>query len=459
MKNKILLFLLIAGSFFLFLHPIDSGDFFNHIVTGRYIAENWSLPFTDTLTFSAYGKSWIAHSWGSGLLYFVIYQMFGIPGINIFFALSGAATVAFLILLTRKYTSLSLFVFIFLWLATGILSFYWPTRPLVLGPLLLTILLLLLKIYKKYWYLLPLFFFIWNILYGASALLGLIVFALYLLCQKNRWNKKNIFVWLLSFLALYLNGYGLKSLFYGFSSNSYMQAQEWLPVYKFISQPLLPSAEYQIITYFGWLGIVSLMFIYILKNHRDFFKKYFFESVLALGIFGPFISFRFISLAPILTFPFILLSLQLLSGKLKIFSLWGALFFTISVLVIRLIIFPFGFGIKNEKPLQDLVSFMRQHGIYGNVYTNQDLGGYVSWAMPESKVFVDTRDDLFVNTKVFIDRNAVYNGTLPITKLLDLYHANIVIGKQSAIYTPLLQSPQWQLVYHKEYFVAIRKSE
>lgn len=457
MNNKVISFLFVSFSFFLFLHPIDSGDFFHHITTGRYIVNNLTLPYNDTFTFTAYGMPWVAHSWGSGVLYFLLYKFFGMNGINIIFAIIGATIIGLLFLIAKKYTTFSAAVYSLLSLTGVFLSLYWPSRPLVWGPFLITVLLLLFTRYAKLRYILPLLFFCWSLLYGASSILGLAIYGLFLLTHKREWTIKNGIVFLLSVIVSCLNGYGLQSLLYGLRGSSYMQAQEWLPIYTFFGKPLLPAATFQILAYFGWFTLVSILFIYIFYNHKNIFKDNIFETILAVGLFAPFISFRYISLVPILSILFILVAVEHLSKDLnKIVSIAISLF-AIFLIIIRFTSFPFGFGITNQLPLQQLVDFMRQHKIYGNVYASQDLGSYISWSMPESKVFIDTRDDLFVNTNVFTERDAVLNGNIPITKLLDSYHANIVVGKPNVIYKPLIYNHDWEIIYSKEYFVAIKK--
>jgi hypothetical protein len=462
MKGKFHIYLLFTLVFFLFLRPIDSSDFFHHIAAGRDIVSNWTLPYTDTHTFTAFGKPWIAHSWGSGLAYYAIYQLFGLNGVNMFFALLGLGTISFLLLLSKNQSGHPFVTTALLLIGSATLSLYWPSRPLIMGPFFLATLLLLLKFYKKYYYLLPIFFWVWGVFYGASALLGIIVFGLYLICERGLWNIKNISGWLLSLLASCLNGYGLQSLLYGFGSELYMQTQEWLPVYQLIGLPLVPLAGYRLAVYFGWLLITAGGLFYGFKYKKNLFKQHLFEGLLALGVLSPLLSFRYISLVPIFVIPFMDVFIRQAPEKLqsRISGILTGL--AVLIIMIRIAFVPLGFGIfqvKAEQPFLDVIEFMQSHKIYGDVYTTQNLGPRIYWSMPESKVFIDTRDDLFINTNVFQDLRQVFDGDEPITNLLDKYGANIVIGRPADIYKPLLNNQKWQFVYRKEYFIAIRKSE
>ena len=458
MKHPIAISLFFFVSFFLFLHPIDSGDFFHHIITGRFIVEHGSLPSTDTFTFSAYGKPWVAHSWGSGLLYYLTYLVGGVRGVNILLAAIGAATVGVLFLLAKKYTQLSGLILSFLSLTGILLSLYWPSRPMVWAPLFLSVLLLFLTSSKRFFYLIPVLFFLWSILYGASSLLGLVIFGLFLLSLKERWTKKNILVFTSAVAASCLNGYGIQSLFYGVSGSAYLQSQDWFPLHAVLGQQLLPNVSDRILGYGIWVTLIIILLFYLFSSHRHFFKSHVFESLLLVGILAPFFSFRYIPLVPILSLPFLFLSFQLLPKKMTHVMLWSTTALCVIFLMFRFSHFPTGLGILNEKSLSDITTFMRQHRIFGNVYTSQDLGAYVTWTMPESKVFYDTRDDLFVDTSVVKDLDTVNNGTMQITKLLDKYQATIVIGRPHLTYRPLTQSPAWKIVYFKDnYFIAIRR--
>ena len=458
MRNRILLSLFLLASFFLFLHPIDSGDFFHHIITGRFIMEHGSLPYNDTFTFSAYGKPWTAHSWGSGLLYYLVYQLAGIPGVTVFFAALGVATVGFLLLLAKKYTQLSTFIYAFVCLAGLLLSLYWPSRPLVWASLLSCVLLFLLSMYKKYHYVLPVFFFVWGLLYGSSSLLGIAMLGLFLLSKKDHWTKKNLLIFVLSFGTSCLNGYGLRSVFFGLFDSSSLQSQDWFPIYTVVGQQMLPAVTYRILGYSVWVALVIVLLLQVYRNHKQFFKNHVFESLLVVGILAPFLSFRYLPLVPIVSLPFIFLSAQLLTKKMTRVMAWTIAAVCLVFFLIRFSHYPTGVGIQDERSLTDVVRFMKQYRIVGNVFVSQDLGSYVSWTMPESKVFYDTRDDLFTKTNVFRDLTAVTTGSVPITTLLDRYQATIVIGRPNPLFHPLTKSPRWKIIYFKDnYFVAVRR--
>ena len=78
--------------FLLFLHPINASDYYHHLITGRFIAQTHSLPYTDTFSFTASGLPWVAYAWGMGLLYYILESLSGPNAVSIFTAIVGLAT-------------------------------------------------------------------------------------------------------------------------------------------------------------------------------------------------------------------------------------------------------------------------------------------------------------------------------------------------------------------------------
>ena len=56
--------------------PIDT-DTWWHIRSGEYIVQNKEIPKTDPFSYTRYGHDWIDHSWGSQLVMYGAYDLFG----------------------------------------------------------------------------------------------------------------------------------------------------------------------------------------------------------------------------------------------------------------------------------------------------------------------------------------------------------------------------------------------
>lgn len=440
-----------------FFHPVSSGDFFHHLNSGKYIVSQRALPRHDQSSFTANGKPWIAHSWGSGFLYYFVYQQFGWKGVSVHFALLGLIAVLALFLLMRRLGAAPLLAMSLTWLATSMLSLYWPSRPLVLGPVLLAPLLFLLAQYPTAFWSLPFFFWLWAILNGSSSIVGLSILAAFLVLKKER-HWRDALVLVLSVVASLLNGYGLESLFYVKHIPVLANPLEWSSILSLWGQHLLPSTRNNLIAY-ACLAICFFAALMGLIRDRAVLKKNLFFFLLSLGIFLPLISYRLLVLVPVLVIPMIGIALQ---SRRDLLRLTAPAICGVSCLLsgIRFSAQSVGLGLNEKTFPSSSVQFLKKFRINGRIYSRQDWGAFISWELPESKVFFDTRDELFLQTNVFRDEKLVIQGKLSFPKMLDDYSATIVIGEFSdVIYDSIFSSPQWAIGYaDAEKFVAVRKS-
>lgn len=461
MKIKIILLIFFAGIFLLFLHPIESGDFFHHLNTGRFIFQHHSLPYLDTFSFTAYGKPWIAHSWGAGLLLFGIYSLAGSIGISCFIAFLGTLTtfIVYSILRTLKLGIATSLLFCFV--AASFASFRWPSRPEVFGPFFLMLLILLLLKIKKTLFFLPFFFLLWACIYGPSVIFGIVLFLLYIISQRL-FSRKILTVFFLCLIAGFLNGYGWQSFLYILQIPP-MAAHvgEWVSILKTIN-PSIPELllfyQYIVLSY-GLLLVLSFICIgFTLYKSPRFIAHQLFFFCLFFALLAPFVSTRFTTLGIFLAVPCIALSISSLKKNVSIILSICFLGVALLIVFLRFWLFPFGVGTTSTPFEPTLITFLQTHHIIGNAYESEEIGGYISWEVPDIKVFVDTRDDLYQPLGIFDELNKVSQGQLTLLQLLDNYHADIVIAETSDTqYRPLLYTPTWNMVYISDgYFVAVR---
>lgn len=423
MRRKIAALCVLIASFFLFLHPVNSGDFFHHLATGRDIVTTGKLPRTDTWTFTAFGKPWIAHSWGSGVVYYLIYTLAGYHGISVFFALIGVATVWLISLSSR-----SLLVG---FMAAALLSLRWPSRPEVMAPFFSALLLFLMPRRIR---LTPILIWAWALLYGSSVFLGIILLTSYLLIHARR-IKPLLWVVLLSLLAANANGYGWKSFFYIFFIPAIAgNVGEWLPVTRALD-PANPGValfyQYQVLVY----GVFALGTIFlVLRYHADRFSR-----LLALSVALPFFAVRFMNLTPVLAAPFLS---SARTAKLLFLAIG------IAAAYVRIITYPIGTGLSDIPFASSSIRYLADHNVHGTIFASQELGGFLAWELPDSFIFYDTRDDLFVHTDVANDLARLHNGQTDLRTILRKYRADIVIADvDSEIAAPLLYLTTWKLVH------------
>ncbi len=85
-----LFILYFVGIFLYFLHPIGTeGDVFHHLSTGKHIWRHHALPSVDSYTYTMKGYTLIPNAWGTDLLYYGVYILFGFQGLSVLVALEA----------------------------------------------------------------------------------------------------------------------------------------------------------------------------------------------------------------------------------------------------------------------------------------------------------------------------------------------------------------------------------
>lgn len=449
----------------LFLHKVDSGDFFHNLNTGRNIFQHHNLPHFDDLTFSAYGKPWIAHSWGSGLVYYFIYKIFGYFGINILFSLLGLLSSIILYLTLGKLKSNFTLKIIFTLLAAAIASLRWPTRPEVLGTLFPICLIYFLLSRKKLSIYIPAFFWFWGIFYGASTLLGLAILVLWIISTKS-FNKRALIIFTASVTTSTLNGYEFSSLFYIFKIPKVAtNIGEWQPLIALINKNSLDLTlyyQYIVLTYSLFIILYIIAFTYTLVINFKLISKNSFLFAISFFAFAPLYSNRFIEQGVFLATPALAITVSNMPSKIR----HGLII--ISAILISLAIYTranqqtIGLGLSQWPFQTKVTTYLKENNINGNIFSSQEIGSFLSWYLPNSKVFADTRDDLFIETDVVHDVKKLSAGIVNIFDITNKYGANIIIGRITSanIYKPVFYSNEWQILLITDgYFIATRKQD
>lgn len=463
MKNHIVAAIFFIVFFFTFLHSVNSGDFFHHINTGRYIALTHSLPHFDTWSFSASNNRWIAHSWGSGLLFYFTHSISGFRGISVLFALIGAGTVLLSTLFLKRLGIPPFIRYITAFLAGAIISLRWPSRPEVLAAFFLSFLLYILPVmnHTKKRLALPVFFWAWSIFYGASVFIGIAILALYIVTARKL-TKQTALTFILCVIAACGNGYGIQSFLYIFLIPKIApHVGEWLPITKALdpgSPGVVLFYQYPILIYMLYTIICLALVIMLFFRKRNLYGSQSFYFILFLSFAVPFVSVRFINLAPILCLPAVAIMVNNLTPKYRRMIAILMIILGIGALYVRWRQFDIQTGLNTQSFQSHTVSYLVEHNLSGNIYAPQEISAYITWLLPESRIFVDTRDDAFIGTDVFADLQRLNNGTTDMVSILSKYKADIVIGDVSnQIYTPLFYMNSWRVVYIGEStFIAVR---
>jgi hypothetical protein len=187
---------------------------------------------------------------------------------------------------------------------------------------------------------------------------------------------------------------------------------------------------------------LSALCVYLAFSHRRM-----------LFVFG-------IVIAPVLTRLLAGLSQAVKAKRSRILP--NAVQLTILILVICLA-FPGPRKLEQEKRAavpDGAVDYIRRSGLSGNMLNLYDWGGYLIWALPEHKVFIDGRGDVFEWTGVLKEYQdwAVLESD-PRT-LLEKHHiAFCLLARSTPMSRILPLLPGWTQVYSDESSMVFAKSD
>ncbi|EKD43018.1 MAG: hypothetical protein ACD_72C00503G0004 [uncultured bacterium] len=232
------------------------GDLGWHLRFGQTLHSSEPFPYTDTYTYTFYGKPWINHEWAGDWIFWLIYSRLGYWWLNVFTALP--IFLAFLIIGKIFYKKITTTYLIWMLIGQWSMLHIYVARLAMFTPLFFALTIYLIEKAKKnshYLYAIPPIFWLWSILHG-SWILGFIIINIYLGCailqnilpskwqgyfNESIWNKnfiiKIIATQIGTALLVTLNPYGFgiwKEIISYFGQNYYkMHIGEWIPSYTF----------------------------------------------------------------------------------------------------------------------------------------------------------------------------------------------------------------------------------
>lgn len=435
----IAIFSVIISNSFSYLDP----DFGWHLKVGEQIVREKSVPHFDYYNYPLEGRTWADHEWLANTITYWIYIYLGYPALNILFAIIALAVFIILHISARKYFPQANAFLIALFQILGLLAClpHFGVRMQEISVLNILLLFLIIKHYEKnknYKILLfiPPLFYLWSSLHGGF-LIGVAILFFWPLIKftetiiltkfpswsfvedKNKLKFKQIFLFLifsvLGLAATFITPYGfeLYQFLGGYKNNFYLRwISEWLPIF------YLPIPYWQIL-YEGIL--VAATILIIIYSFKKKYKLPLWEIALSiLFLIMAIKSKRHFPLLFIASFPILiyflssffnsqndaLLNSLLTNNKKENFNKkWGKGLLVIKIYAIigllalaankSLNIKPVGnpFSFFKEKYPYEAVNFLKNNSQYDNlkIFNDYDWGGYLIWAMPERKIFIDGR--------------------------------------------------------------------
>jgi hypothetical protein len=427
-----------------------------HLRVGESIVQTGALPTNDQYSYTTGHHAWIPHEWLSEALLYGVYRVGGNTGLWAWLWVVASLLLVLLYRVCWEWSGNAKVA-----LLGGMVGWFFGTvslavRPLLLGHLFLTLELLVL--YRRRWrWVLPPLFALWVNCHGSSAL-GLLVLGIFVAssfwafekgclvaAKRSRRERATLAAVLgLSAAALLVNPVGLKLVTYPLDllirqSDNLNAIQEWQAV------------DVEDVRGVGLFAVAALVGLLLLVRP----VRLYLEEVLLLALgFG--LAVRHVRML----FVFGILAAPILCRALA--DLWpryepgrdnrpaNAMLLALAVLVAALA-FPrpaqLEAQVRAHNPVA-AVDFIRKSGLSGPLLNHYQWGGYLLWALPEQKVFIDGRADIYDWTGVLREYSR-WNALLEDPRrLLEKYRIRYCLLKKDApIARVLPYLPGWRQVY------------
>ncbi len=410
--------------------PLDS-DTWWHLSAGRETVDSGKPLLVDVFSYTRYGEVWTNHSWLAQVALFSAFKIGGFLALGLLVVVSITLAIAFMYFQAVGQPLLRAPVIL---LGAVVSSFVWSPRPQLFSMLLFAATGYLLYLYKakgrdRLWLLAPIFI-LWSNLHGGYSL-GFILLGVYIFgeiinkitgFQVNEalsWKRiRKLAVWSLVCLgAVLLNPNGVDTWLVPFRTVGVEVLQN------FIDEWASPDFHNVGLQSFLWLLFATVAAMALTKKpvdrvHLSGIIIFGYLALVAKRNFAPFALFC----APVLTYYAAPLFEEWLSrGQLwlKENHLWkqtekagtppdgnrlkkginlsiaAILWFAVLVKLI-FVTHPLVVQAYEQRLFPvSAVAYLKSNPIQGNMFNSYTWGGYLEWTLPEVKVFVDGRTDLF----------------------------------------------------------------
>lgn len=457
-----------------FLDP----DFGWHFKTGEWIWHHRQVPRTDSFSYTMSEYTWKCHAWLMDLIIYGLYPLIGYSGLAVFFGLIAA--LAFGLPLLKKPIGFAFAP----WLLVGLAALsHLSVRPKVINYLLMAIVFWIIqKSYRepKWLLALPILFLAWANLHLGFPL-GLVILLLaatsdfYLIFRQKKPLNKH--------LGLVLTSIVLSVIF------SLINPYHWL-VYQVIVDEIVlgQGAHFKIAEWlpfstlnFGaifYLGS-SLAFLYLFRDRLSLFEKMTSLFLLIIGFWsGRFLIYYLLFSLPLFVSLVEIFYSQVKSRKrfLKIWR-WRWRGLTIFLVFLGLVYFWLinlcQLGQGKFYP-NKAVAFLQKREIAGNLFSIYNWGGYLIWQLPEKKVFIDGRMNVWkkdgysafeqmeeilaneVDYRPIFEKYSIAAALLPVPedrerkRILTAWLRELFGEKEILSLNQRLAQDSWQLIYQDD---------
>lgn len=403
--------------------PLDT-DTWWHIRSGEYIVEQREIPTVDPFSHTRVGDEWIDHSWGSQVVLYGIYELFGgstapgdpgAIGLALFMATLATAGMAFVYLMCDGNVYLRAFMVV---VGATAAAVFWSPRPQMFSFMFGALILYLLHLYKRkaidrLW-LIPPIIAVWVNLHGGFAIGFIFMFGslagemLGNLFNADdarvvRWGrlKKQALVTAVAIPVVALNPYGLQMLGYPFRTIGIGVLQDFIQEWASpdFHQPQVWPFALLLLGLIGAVGLSSRRIDWtdlVLVTGTGFLALSSGRNIAVFAIAATPLMSRHVdawltdrgwqlrlrrSVTP---------AMARLNWLLLVLVLAGALVKIVSAMDTGLIR-----DAQRERFPVELAAYLDQTPPSGEMFNSYNWGGYLMFAAPDVPVYVDGRTDLY----------------------------------------------------------------
>lgn len=434
-------------------------DLWWHIRYGEGILSSHHWPTVEQYSFTAAGQRWLSYEWLGDVLLAAVYRIGGLRGLGLLLILLGSAFALLLYYFATIRCGNPKAGF----LASAVLinlANSFNLRPQMLGYVFLLLTLIILQQFRRgklhaVW-LLPPLLLVWVNTHG-SWIIGLGVIFVCLIsglttvrlgnAETQRWNRLErrtlTKALLLSIAATLITPYGADLAKFPFIVSSLpsgvANVQEWQPMAFHLAGDKL---------FLGLvLGFFLLQLIVRPKWSLEELALFLFSTVMAC------LHVRFLELFVAFLAPLLAMVLADWLPKYdrtkEIYALNAALI--LGILGAMVWYFPsssdYARSMAGHFPVR-AVEYLNTHSVPGPMYNSYEFGGYLLWAKPEQKVFIDGRTEVYERVGAFQDQIALVDLKPGSLSLLDKYDIQSCLLLPGETLTTVLRAlPNWQEVY------------
>jgi hypothetical protein len=435
-------------------------DVWWHMKDGQTIAATHHWPTVDPYSFTVHGTPWLAYEWlGDVAIGFV--GNYGLRALAAFLIALGCVIVAALYYYATLCAGNSKAGFVSTLIVSTFAIGNFNLRPQMFGALFLVITLIVLELFRQgrpraLWILPPLFL-LWVNAHGSWIIgLGVILVTLaggLFEFQKGsvegvRWTEKQRIQLELAFLGslavIPLTPYGTELAAYPFMVASSLPLNvenvvEWFPM------------PFNI--FWGKLFLALLVGVFVLQALYQFKFRLQLWMLAIGGIVMACLHVRFVLLFSPFFAPIVAIMLARWIDKYKRDVDKYAINFVLMAGVVFAMIWYFPtrsdlqHRLEKDFPVR-AVDFIHSHPVEGPLYNDYNYGGYLVAYLPEHKVFIDGRGDLYELGGAFADYLQIARLQPAGFSVLKSYGIRTcLIGRGTALAVVLEGRPDWKKIY------------